>query len=328
MSTSIPVVNRNHTLPPLLLPDLRLLDDRHRSELNSLTPPPAPSVQFTSSSDLLSGSSSTNATSKRSLNSNGNLESLANIATKRLKLSTCSKAGYQNHRHMITPPPTAPVSASISPSPSYVTFQDSDTTNAVSASSAPSGKSLSPQPTKKPVSSCNTVSSNAKRQRIGPSCDGCRLKKIKCDATIDILLQDESITSLFSEKLHHIFTKGEISENLDTVFKNLDLPKELFEEATTSGDVPTETFDTASSSLREPILIKHIDKIILFKPCNSCRKRRSSNNSHNSHSDKNCCIFSKGFTRADINVFSKISSRVKDKSMIEMDLSDYRDAGF
>lgn len=273
MSTSITVVNRNRTLPPLLLPDLRSVTDRQ---------------PYGSAAPLLLGL-------KRGAVGGNDLESLANVATKRLKLSANLSA------HLVTPPPTAPVSAAISPSPSYVTFQETTQCH--------KGASPSPEGRKQ------AAIASGKRQRIGPSCDDCRLKKIKCDASIEIVLQDDSLTDKVSDKLHHVFSPAEVSEHLETILKNVQLPEELMR----AGDSAAE--DTA----RRPVLIKHIDKIVLFKPCTSCRKRKSGS----SPPQGGCyCLFSKGFTRTDINVFSRIANRIKGKAMAEMDIEDYRAAGF
>ncbi|QLQ79234.1 hypothetical protein HG537_0B05810 [Torulaspora globosa] len=300
MSTSIPVINRNQTLPPLLLPDLRFLNERQYQKISFDVPTCSPVAMSEGSSKRFS-----------------TLESLANVATKRLKLSNEKSSLGQ----MVTPPPTAPVSAPISPSPSYVTFQDNG------SSGVSSVKSLSPSPLasaeKEKVGGRadrkNNTLNTAKRQRIGPSCDGCRLKKIKCDASIEILLQDESIIPLFAKKLHHVFTRQEVVNHSETLFKKLGLPESILEE--TAQDAADE--EQNSAVVRKPVLIKHIDKIVLFRCCSSCRKRRMSNGQ--SH---DCCVFSKGFTRADINVFSKITSKVPGKSMAEMDIVDYRNAGF
>ncbi|QLL31720.1 hypothetical protein HG536_0B05860 [Torulaspora globosa] len=304
MSTSIPVINRNQTLPPLLLPDLRFLNERQYQKISFDVPTCSPVAMSEGSSKRFS-----------------TLESLANVATKRLKLSS-EKTSLS---HMMTPPPTAPVSAPISPSPSYVAFQENASSGASSVkSTSPSPSSSTPaSASAAPASSRsdrkNSTLNTAKRQRIGPSCDGCRLKKIKCDASIEILLQDESIIPLFARELHHVFTRQEVLDHSDTLFKKLGLPDSILEE--TAQDAADD--EQNSTAGRTPILIKHIDKIVLFRCCSSCRKRRISNG--HSH---DCCVFSKGFTRADINVFSKISSKVPGKSMAEMDITDYRNAGF
>lgn len=284
MSTSIPVVNRNQTLPPLLLPDLRFLNERQYQKISAGVAPMA--------------------TREGTLKRFSTLESLASVATKRLKLG--AEAGAQaSTGQIMTPPPTAPVSASISPSPSYAAFQESPRSAAKSTSPAP----VAGRAERAGRGALNT----AKRQRIGPSCDGCRLKKIKCDASIEILLQDEVVVPLVSSKLHHVLTRGEIAEHSAALLKNLGLPECLLNDQSTEGE----------TEAQEQQVIKHIDKIVLFKPCGSCRKRRSSNGSYH-----DCCVFSKGFTRADINVFSKIAARVPGKAVSEMDVDDYRNAGF
>lgn len=299
MSTSIPVLNRNNTLPPLLLPDLRSLGKSHQDLVVNIH-----GDEFFA----------TKRNRKPEDSDENTLDGLATIALKRPKLDTSMpKLDTSmpvnllpinvNRLTLITPPPTAPasapstapatapVSATISPSPSYLEVND------------PQEQSLKME---KKTSSAPPISNslNSKRQRIGPSCDGCRLKKIKCDAKIEILLQDESIIPLVSNSLHHIFTHEEIIQNLDTLFQNVQLPSSVLQK-----NPPDKS-----------IVIKHIDKIIHFRPCSSCCKRNTGS--------KNCCEFSKGFTRADINVFSKIKTRLKKESIYEMEIFDYKNAGF
>lgn len=325
-STSIPVVNRNNTLPPLLLPDLRSLSRHHHSQehchvhshIHSHSGHDAASVA--GPSDLFGLKRKGGLTES----DENTLDRLATIALKRPKLNISgqgphARAGVEagasasansnavvNRLDVITPPPsapvTAPVSAAISPSPAFLAVSDAQDQHSGDSSGAGGSSSNSPKTERKQAAS-------SKRQRIGPSCDGCRLKKIKCDAKIEIFMQDESIIPLVSNNLHHIFTKEEIRENMNTLFQNVQLPSDLLE--------------SDDSSPNQSILIKHIDKIIHFQQCSSCRKKK--NSSSPSHC---CCEFSKGFTRADINVFSKIKARLKKDSIYEMDITDYKNAGF
>lgn len=132
-----------------------------------------------------------------------------------------------------------------------------------------------------------------KRQRAGPSCDICRVKKIKCDATIVVLYQDTTVLHLYNSQLH-----SKISV--------LELGTEILDQ------FPHDIRQCLESNELE--LLKHLDKLIAFKACTSCSKR------------KNCeCLFSKGFTRADINVFMYLCAKVGNRSSIDQfNLDDYR----
>ncbi|CCH59836.1 hypothetical protein TBLA_0C00140 [Henningerozyma blattae CBS 6284] len=102
-----------------------------------------------------------------------------------------------------------------------------------------------------------------KRQRTGPSCDKCRLKKIKCNAVIDILIQDEKMIPMISKYLHHILNKFEFLKLKESfpALNDLDIDDDVW--------LPT----------NQILIIKHIDKLILFKPCLSCCKKKSNSNS-------------------------------------------------
>ncbi|AET40515.1 Sut1p Ecym_6122 [Eremothecium cymbalariae DBVPG len=141
------------------------------------------------------------------------------------------------------------------------------------------------------------AASKYKRQRTGPSCDICRSKKIKCDATISILFQDASVTSLFNNLLHSEVDIGELG--MDWVSQ---IPEDIKQALLT----------------KELTLLKHVDKLIAFKPCTSCFRR------------KNCfCTFSKGFTRADINVFTNLCIKSGQRDSIDQfNLNDYRNCGY
>ncbi|AEY96683.1 FAEL298Cp [Eremothecium gossypii FDAG1] len=141
------------------------------------------------------------------------------------------------------------------------------------------------------------TASKYKRQRTGPSCDICRSKKIKCDATITILFQDASVTGSFNEMLHAPVNVSELANEWLS-----QIPDEVRQALLT----------------KELTLLKHVDKLIAFKPCTSCSKR------------KNCfCTFSKGFTRADINVYTNLCVKFGKRSSIDQfSLNDYRNCGY
>lgn len=145
------------------------------------------------------------------------------------------------------------------------------------------------------VSSIATNRLKRKRQRDGPSCDSCRIKKIKCNATIIIFLQDRNLISSISSNLHYTLSQDDINQFRMKFFRKLPDVMGTYE------------------------VIKHLDKIVLFKACTSCSRRNQKNGK---------CLFSRGFTKSDMNVFSKINSKLKDKSIFEMTVDDYVAAGF
>lgn len=171
---------------------------------------------------------------------------------------------------------------------------------------------------------------NNKRQRVGPSCDNCRAKKVRCDARIEVLVKDNSILSQLSSKLNYILEDNDIDTISNTFLKNVTLPVEL---------------RTKGSKLK---LLKHLDKIVLFSPCSSCikinnkrklkfskkrRKRKcqidteSVGNNCSSIADEYFCAFSKGLSKSDISIFQKLYDKTE-KNINELTINDYQDAGY
>ncbi|GAV54889.1 hypothetical protein ZYGR_0AS02120 [Zygosaccharomyces rouxii] len=328
MSTSIPVLNRNHSLPPLLLPASRPVTSGVGGSADSRQDP-----------------FSAGGNGKRS----GSLDGLTQLAVKRARIDESASSNSFNDVSNSVPLPllfASPiplVGSSVPKSGSVSSVSSMSSGSSVSDSSTSSqvgfvfrdhgarseanedhvtekkGNKLTPPPSapsatrerNSPRSSASGPSSNSssKRQRVGPSCDGCRLKKIKCDAHVEIILQDPRVLSQISNKLHQVISRDQLSE--------MDWKVDL------------------SMIPMDSVLVKHIDKIVMFKPCTSCNKRRASlDGSQGPLDGKNDnvtgggCVFSKGFTRADINVFVKICKRVGTKPVQEMTVEDYHEAGF
>ncbi|CCK70601.1 Sut1p KNAG_0E03440 [Huiozyma naganishii CBS 8797] len=333
MPFSIPVSNNNNdTLPPLLLPDLVHVQP---VSLSNATDP-----LLNSWSNRLGAGSKSNAASVKGLMNSpspplkqSDLENLAHVATKNLRnspvleqlnnsvvplkgISRAQKPHYMNPVGIasITPPPSEPPSNSITPLVvRAIVTQDFDDGN---TRKKPGKKrfSFSPKKVAKIKKQEPKPLKTSKRQRNGPSCDQCRLKKIKCDAIIEVIAQNESILTLCNDKLHHVLTKQEFTDALPALQK-------LSIHASTWHDIKK----------NDCHLVKHLDKLIIFKSCTSCYKKqgRHETNYAVTTPDIECCIFSKGFTRSDINIFSKISSLSSNKTQIdEMTVTDYHNTGF
>ncbi|SCU81945.1 LAFA_0C08130g1_1 [Lachancea sp. 'fantastica'] len=166
----------------------------------------------------------------------------------------------------------------------------------------------------------------SKRQRAGPSCDTCRLKKIKCNAHIQTLWQHKSLIMFNgdrSESLHVELTMDEIRTHV----LSLTQPYGHVHGAVRQHVDSVERDDSEDSSnpdsdfqqQQRGVLIRHVDKLILFKPCTSCAKTAA----------KGTCNFGKGYTRADIAVFTRLCRKLGTRAQLsDFSVTDYRDAGY
>lgn len=200
--------------------------------------------------------------------------------------------------------------------------------------------------------------SSKKRQRIGPSCDKCRLKKIKCNASIEIILKDSRIVGMFNEHLHYTLTDQDIemfNKNWSHLFGvklpyticNIPITKSNNKSnnnssSSSSPSPPAAASDGSASTTQEPeyqVVVKHLDKLIIFQSCTSCNKRKYKN----SESGPTSCKFARGFSRPDINQFNKIKIHMisqtsstsssnpsihKNMPIYDLTINDYQNAGF
>ncbi|EDO17790.1 hypothetical protein Kpol_541p33 [Vanderwaltozyma polyspora DSM 70294] len=331
---SITLRNKDHSLPPLLLPNLHLISNT--KNLKSTVPTTfnsndvTPSAYVTSSEKSIDSSKHFTLTPITSSPNISGLDKLATIAINDLpeRIAEAQKlidnklsAEYISSSHIskkrkrrsdslsldkpftkqsgvtkMTPAPSPQPSQPASLSSSVTSSPQSMIVQPLSVGTSQE-KSLSQQTS---TSNVEPIRPPSKRQRIGPSCDGCRLKKIKCNASIETLYQDRSVIPMFSNLLHHKLGDTEIQYLVNDPQIRLRFPS---------------NYDKASCSI-----VKHIDKIMFFKPCTSCIKRK--NTFHD-------CLFSKGFTRIDINIFNKINNSLlkngqKEKTIFEVTVDDYR----
>ncbi|CCK69983.1 Sut2p KNAG_0D02330 [Huiozyma naganishii CBS 8797] len=146
-----------------------------------------------------------------------------------------------------------------------------------------------------------------KRQRMGPSCNVCRSKKVRCDAKVEVLFRDSAIMHMLSDKLIHQVSLEEARELALQFPKQFKIPNELYERGS---DVK---------------LMKHLDKLLLFFPCSSCT--RLAHKKHINTDKEHFCHFSKGLTRSDTNIFRRIFKKTR-KDIMDMNVQDYSDCGF
>ncbi|CAR25335.1 Sut1p [Lachancea thermotolerans CBS 6340] len=190
---------------------------------------------------------------------------------------------------------------------------------------------------------------SAKRQRIGPSCDSCRLKKIKCDASVEVLFQDEALVAFNGnrhESLHVAMTPAEARAAL---------PSHVWDA------LPPHIVDALEAQdARRGEVVRHVDKVVFFRACASCTRRTAvGSGGKETDSDSGaastpaagpgsapaspavdsegkadarsepCCSFSKGFTRSDINVFTRLQKQLGARGQLaDFTVADYRAIGY
>lgn len=334
MSASFTVVNRDNSMPPLLLPNLNsnpnlnpvnYHDKGYDYSLMSGVPSSSNFVsqhgvhlQPPSQMVVAGGNNFTlnNMKSSRSASNNGLTDPISNTSSA-VSLSPS--------------PSLSPVmSATVSSLPSHASLQQMNPTLdelAMIATKRPKLSSSSAKsPSQKSQSRSRKSSGNsAKRQRVGPSCDKCRVKKIKCDAQSDIVVQNAEVVGLFSPLLHYEFTTDEVL-NADSEINQFLRKRNLLKNKYLIG---LKDSLSKSHNVTNRTLVKHIDKIIVFQPCSSCQKKKNNllltanstpieirqnpkfQKTHELLISHCNCTFSKGFTRGDISIFTKINYHQK-----------------
>ncbi|CCH61892.1 hypothetical protein TBLA_0F03550 [Henningerozyma blattae CBS 6284] len=285
---SIQIINKDNSLPPLLLPSLSL----SLSNLsNSIASPPKPPASLPSTPP-------TNTTVPSS--SNTPLPTIVNPEMS----DYCYKVNSANLLAQLpTPIPTPPINHY-----NYPRQVQSYNTSPRLVSKSYRKNSL---PTNASATNSATSHTLSKRQRIGPSCDNCRLKKTKCNAKVELILLDSNLL-IKNSNLNLILNS---SINLHYTLSPQDL-KNLKDFVIYSNDLNYLSILNKISNLdTDTQVIKHLDKLLIFTPCSNCCKK----NNHN-------CLFSKGFTRADINTFNKLLNlpENKGKSIYDLNLNDYQ----
>lgn len=114
------------------------------------------------------------------------------------------------------------------------------------------------------ISSSSDEDTNVKkrRQRLGPSCDHCRARKVKCNADVVMLSRFFDVAELDADLQGEYTLTAEEKNKLSAG-----------EEVRTADDA---------------VLVVSNSKLIRFLPCSSCRAKSLS------------CCFSKGFTKEDV----------------------------
>ncbi|KAL3232828.1 Sterol uptake protein 1 [Nakaseomyces bracarensis] len=330
MSASFTVVNRDNSLPPLLLPNL--------NSNPNLNPVNYHDKGYDYS--LMSGVANKNTAiiqhgiqlQPPQLMVSGNSNFILNNKEAQLGPSGLTDP-MSNSSSAVSLSPSPSVSPLMSAHvPSQVSLQHLNPTLdelAMIATKRPklsNSSSSSKSSSMKPQSRSRKSSSNsAKRQRVGPSCDKCRVKKIKCDAQSDVVIQDLEVVSLFSPLLHYEFTTDEVlnpESEINQYFKRRNVLKNKYL-------IGLKDSLAKSRNVTNRTLVKHIDKIVVFQPCSSCQKKKNNllltanstpieirqnpkfQKTHELLVSHCNCTFSKGFTRGDISIFTKINYHQK-----------------
>ncbi|CEP63969.1 Zn(II)2Cys6 transcription factor domain-containing protein LALA0_S09e06612g [Lachancea lanzarotensis] len=276
--------SRHHSLPPLLLPDI--------SRLSNTAAVAAAAAAAATATTGSSGSTTVFPAHARALlygsGGGGENATFHRPHVPRLQPHPMGSGGLESLARLAVAHEEVPVPVSVPD---------------------PHARSAEASPGTGPAAGAATLR-GPKRQRAGPSCDTCRLKKIKCNAHIQTLWQHESL----------VMFNGDRSESLHVVLG----PDEVTAHVLALPHVHSGVRQLVMNALQGPEeqrgeLIRHVDKLVLFKPCASCAKTAV----------QGCCSFGKGYTRADIAVFTRLCRKLGTRAQLsDFSVSDYRDAGY
>ncbi|KAK6463800.1 hypothetical protein DFJ63DRAFT_335315 [Scheffersomyces coipomensis] len=282
------------SLPPLT-PIIKQLSENHDHSSIVLPPltrlPSNSNLNYITSTTSIVSNSSTGTTTPTNTNrlTEHNLLHLSDSFNKQTPTTSSTFSNSSNNHHGLGLLSSAISSLQRLPaSYHHIKQVDEPKTNPPSLTSASSVGSLSPVSSPsmtsasltskitKSHSNTSNSSTNKRRQRLGPSCDSCRLRKVKCNAEIIILAKSmEDINqnqliyqyNLSSVELERLLNQSQVITKVDQVDNNEEIH----------------------------LLISN-SKLIKYKFCNSCNSK-----------GLNCC-FSKGFTKEDIMVNNKKSN--------------------
>lgn len=141
------------------------------------------------------------------------------------------------------------------------------------------------------------------RQRLGSSCNLCQLKKCKCNAKIEVVLQDEKLFKLNEEiqsdtgnaKLHFIL-------NLSSKSTTYKLKEWMLMKGVT---VPKEFEGCEKISAKNIVYYKHLNKILKITSCSHCQDYKVG------------CFFKYGYSKDDKRLCYKLNLKVKNTYLLE-----------
>ena len=135
------------------------------------------------------------------------------------------------------------------------------------------------------------------RQRMGSSCNLCQFKKCKCNAKIEILLQDEKVF-----KLHQNFHSDDFDSKLHFGI-DLATPEVLaqFKKWLTKKDItiPKEIQHFKAVKSKNVAYYKHLNCIIKITSCTNCIDNQVG------------CFFKYGYSKEDKRLCYKLNLKVK-----------------
>lgn len=141
------------------------------------------------------------------------------------------------------------------------------------------------------------------RQRLGSSCNLCQLKKCKCNAKIEVVLQDEKLFKLDEEiqsdtgnaKLHFILNLS--SKSTTSKLKEWMLTKGVI--------VPKEFERCEKITAKNIVYYKHLNKILKITSCSHCQDYKVG------------CYFKYGYSKDDKRLCYKLNLKVKNTYLLE-----------
>ncbi|KGT67547.1 hypothetical protein MEK_04265 [Candida albicans 12C] len=186
-----------------------------------------------------------------------------------------------NNLSLATPPPsltsrTSSISSSSTPSSPYM----NDGTVTKPSIEQPTISEPTPITTTTTTTTTKSQAQNKRRQRLGPSCDSCRVRKVKCDAEIQVINED-AITTEYS-----FISSSEIDE--------IKSGKRVL---LSSGSLLTSNNSNNNAKPTKIELIFSHGKFIKFKSCQNCTCKLNVD-----------CCFKNGYTKEDILLNKKLKN--------------------
>lgn len=186
-----------------------------------------------------------------------------------------------NNLSLATPPPsltsrTSSISSSSTPSSPHM----NDGTVTKPSIEQPTISEPTPITTTTTTTTTKSQVQNKRRQRLGPSCDSCRVRKVKCDAEIQVINED-AITTEYS-----FVSSSEIDE--------IKSGKRVL---LSSGSLLTSNNSNNNAKPTKIELIFSHGKFIKFKSCQNCTCKLNVD-----------CCFKNGYTKEDILLNKKLKN--------------------
>ena len=255
---------------------------------NGLTTPSPPPLKYSYSNNNLTEANLSKFETSRNCHGLGLLSSAVLYQQQNnCSTSSSSSSSSPNGLTLVTPPPsltsrTSSISSISTPSSPHINDISITKTSTITPTTSKTSKTSTIIPTSK--NQCQVPTK--RRQRLGPSCDSCRIRKVKCDAEIQIIneetiineycLQVDEINEIKSGKKKLLLSSSSSTTTSSTSSNCLE-----------NGGTTTTT-NNNNKAIKIELIYSH-GKFIKFKSCQNCIYKLNVD-----------CCFKNGYTKEDI----------------------------